>query len=55
MSQADGGVIKKILKAGSGWEKPEKGDQVFGKLIRYQPRLNHHRSEHFCIAPPLYG
>ena len=30
--QADGGVSKKILKAGSGWEKPEQGDQVFGEL-----------------------
>lgn len=26
---ADGGVLKKILKAGTGWEKPEYGDQVF--------------------------
>ncbi|KAL3141268.1 hypothetical protein ABBQ38_003603 [Trebouxia sp. C0009 RCD-2024] len=26
---ADGGVSKKILKAGSGWETPETGDQVF--------------------------
>ncbi|KAL0047086.1 hypothetical protein WJX82_006178 [Trebouxia sp. C0006] len=26
---ADGGVTKRILKAGNGWEKPEKGDQVF--------------------------
>lgn len=25
----DGGVTKKILKAGSGWEKPDKGDQVY--------------------------
>ena len=30
--QADGGVLKKILKPGIGWEKPEAGDQVFGKL-----------------------
>jgi hypothetical protein len=28
---ADGGVKKKILKAGEGWEKPEKGDEVSGK------------------------
>ena len=42
MQQADGGVTKKILKAGSGWEKPEQGDQVFGALIGCQLRLNHH-------------
>ena len=30
--QADGGVTKKILKAGNGWENPEQGDQVFGEL-----------------------
>jgi len=30
--QADGGVTKRILKAGNGWEKPEKGDQVFGEF-----------------------
>lgn len=30
--QVDGGVLKRILKAGNGWEKPETGDQLFGKL-----------------------
>ena len=30
--QADGGVTKRILKAANGWEKPEKGDQVFGEF-----------------------
>lgn len=24
----DGGVIKKILKTGEGWMRPEKGDEV---------------------------
>ena len=27
----DGGVVKEILKAGKGWEKPEKNDKVTGK------------------------
>ncbi len=26
--QGDGGLIKKILKAGEGWETPSKGDSV---------------------------
>eukprot|EP00898_Chlorokybus_atmophyticus_P000263 jgi/Chlat1/1237/Chrsp115S00751 len=33
----DGGVTKKVVKAGTGWEKPEKGDEVtvhyVGKLL----------------------
>jgi hypothetical protein len=28
--QADGGVKKKLLVEGSGWEQPEKDDKVFG-------------------------
>ena len=31
--QADGGVSKKIIKVGSGWETPEAGDQVFGESV----------------------
>ena len=31
LQQADGGVTKNILKSGNGSEKPQKGDQVFGK------------------------
>jgi hypothetical protein len=30
--QKDGGVIKKLLVAGKGWELPQKDDKVFGKL-----------------------
>jgi hypothetical protein len=29
----DGGVIKEIIKAGSGFETPEKGDKVNGKFM----------------------
>ena len=28
--QKDGGVTKRILVVGAGWEKPEKGDKVEG-------------------------
>jgi len=28
----DGGVLKEIIKEGSGWEKPENGSDVKGKL-----------------------
>lgn len=35
--QADGGVSKKILKAGSGWGTPETGDQVFGGYFLCAP------------------
>lgn len=28
----DGGIIKEIITPGTGWEKPEKGDKVTGKL-----------------------
>jgi len=33
-AQLDGGLKKKILVAGSGWEKPEKGDSVTGERAR---------------------
>ena len=26
--QGDGGVVKKVIKAGSGWEQPSTGDSV---------------------------
>jgi hypothetical protein len=32
MQGGDGGVIKQIIKAGSGYESPEKGDKVNGTL-----------------------
>lgn len=28
----DGGVLKKIVAKGSGWDTPDNGDEVFGKL-----------------------
>ncbi len=28
----DGGVLKEIIKEGTGWEKPENGSDVKGKL-----------------------
>jgi hypothetical protein len=31
--QKDGGVKKKFLVLGSGWEQPEKDDKVFGALL----------------------
>ena len=33
MQGGDGGVVKEIIKAGSGWETPEKGDNVNGKYL----------------------
>ncbi len=32
--QEDGGVEKTILTVGSGWEKPERGDNVNGEGAR---------------------
>ena len=29
--QGDGGVVKRILKEGTGIEAPDKGDEVFGE------------------------
>jgi hypothetical protein len=34
--QGDGGVIKKLLVAGEGWELPQKDDKVFGAM-RHSP------------------
>ncbi len=30
-AQDDGGVVKKIITAGEGWEYPETGDEVTGR------------------------
>ena len=38
----DGGVVKKLLREGAGWEQPEKGDKVQGKSC-YLPVA--------CLAP----
>lgn len=32
--QADGGLRKRILVPGEGWETPEKGDEVTGAIFR---------------------
>jgi len=45
-SQSDGGVIKEIIRAGSGWEKPENGDDVTGK---YRVECNS------CCTPQIYS
>jgi hypothetical protein len=29
--QGDGGVLKKLLVAGEGWELPQKDDKVYGE------------------------
>lgn len=34
----DGGLKKKLIKAGEGWEKPETGDEVSGKGASPTPR-----------------
>ena len=31
LPQEDGGVSKKVLKEGTGYEMPDKGDEVFGE------------------------
>jgi hypothetical protein len=30
--QGDGGVLKKLLVAGEGWELPQKDDKVYGEI-----------------------
>lgn len=37
--QPDGGVVKKVLVAGEGWQKPEKGDKVTGEVPPPPPAL----------------
>ena len=44
--QEDGGVVKEIVKPGTGWEEPEKGDKVQGKqnsLCRQLRQSRQHR------------
>lgn len=38
--QKDGGVIKKLLVAGDGWELPQKDDKVFGTLSQRPRRIS---------------
>lgn len=43
--QNDGGVIKKLLVAGDGWELPQKDDKVVGMPLP-QPCL---KERHMCF------